>query len=192
MLHSFFRLDPTDALWWETCQMVMDERVYMYALRQRLVDHPEHLYRRITDEKYGFQSLSLLHIAGSKEVAELLLQLGLSVNVTDSMGNTPLHFAALRGLKEVVLVLLKGGADVNQTNDRGESSLDWAATLHIALILQGEGASVGAAFDPHLLDLPLQEVVQKNDSSLKQTLRRLHVDPSRHAAVRQWMHETKN
>jgi hypothetical protein len=172
--------------------MVMDERVYMYALRQRLVDHPEHLYKRVTDEKYGFQSLSLLHITGSKEVAELLLQLGLSVDLTDSMGNTPLHFAAMRGLKEVVLVLLKGGADVNQTNDRGESALDWAATLHIALILQGEGASAGAAFDPHLLDLPLQEVVQKNDSSLKQTLQRLHVDPSRHAAVRQWMHESKN
>ena len=56
-----------------------------------------------------------LHYAGSRQVAELLLNYGQSssVNTINSLGDTPLHLAISHGSTSVVLVLLKHGADMN-------------------------------------------------------------------------------
>ena len=43
-----------------------------------------------------------LHFATTKEVAELLIANGASVNATDKWGNTPLHLAASGGHMDVI------------------------------------------------------------------------------------------
>jgi len=56
-----------------------------------------------------------LHYAGSREIAELLVQHGgaASVNTVNSLGDTPLHLSISHGLTDVVLVLLRHGARVD-------------------------------------------------------------------------------
>ncbi len=50
---------------------------------------------------------------GDLEKINLLIAEGADVNMTDTAGVTPLHFAADRGHKEVVQLLISKGADVN-------------------------------------------------------------------------------
>ena len=52
---------------------------------------------------------------------------GTDVNARNSMGRTPLHYAASRGHKEVVELLIAAGAeDVNAKTKGGLTSLDFA------------------------------------------------------------------
>lgn len=133
---KIFQLRREDWPYWETCQLVMDEGDNTYPLRQQLINYPEHLFKRTNDEHRGYQRLTLLHIVGCSESAQLLICMGLEVNAMDQQGNTPLHFAALRGLKEVVHILLSNGANSQVLNEQGESPLDWSTTVHIHHILQ--------------------------------------------------------
>ncbi|MBA4388265.1 MAG: hypothetical protein C0404_09815 [Verrucomicrobia bacterium] len=62
-----------------------------------------------------------------QEVGRLLAK-GVSVDITDADGDTPLHKAAAGGETNVVNLLLEHGAGVNKTNSYGETPVFIAAT----------------------------------------------------------------
>jgi cytohesin len=68
---------------------------------------------------------------GHAEVASALLKRGADVLAIDSLGQSPLHTAALRGHQRLARVLLDAGAvrasvDLEATNDKGLTSLQLA------------------------------------------------------------------
>lgn len=60
---------------------------------------------------------NLLHFAGSKEMAELLIAQGADVKAKDRFGFTPLHFAAASDRIEVAQTLIAKGADINAQSE---------------------------------------------------------------------------
>jgi serine/threonine protein kinase len=61
---------------------------------------------------------NLLHLAGSKEMAELLIAQGADIKAKDVLGFTPLHFAAAFDRIEVAQTLIAKGADINAQSER--------------------------------------------------------------------------
>ncbi|HEY9607990.1 ankyrin repeat domain-containing protein [Allocoleopsis sp.] len=82
-----------------------------------------------------------LYTAASKEVAEVLIAHGASVNVKDSWGQTPLHTASSR---EVAEVLIARGADVRAKDNQGRTPLHTASTGEVAEVLIAHGADIHA------------------------------------------------
>jgi len=75
-------------------------------------------------DKNGLSLLHLAALANQPELIRFLVQEGLSVDVQDSRGNTPLHHAAYYGKLQAVQTLLALGADLNARNiHRGETPL---------------------------------------------------------------------
>jgi ankyrin repeat protein/serine/threonine protein kinase len=109
---------------------------------------------------------NLLHLAGSKEVAELLIDRGADVKAKDVFGLTPLHFAAAYDRIEVAQTLIAKGADINahsehdvdrwtpfwnvkwemflHCNHKGTTPLFFARSSEMAKLLIAEGANVNA------------------------------------------------
>ena len=75
------------------------------------------------------QSLCECAIRGDLEKINLLIAEGADVNMIDTAGVTPLHFAADRGHKEVVQLLISKGADVNAVTKYGITPLTSATIL---------------------------------------------------------------
>ena len=72
---------------------------------------------------------------------------GLAVNAfcKSSLGNTPLHVAAIQGDDIVVRILLDSGADVNAAGEHGYTPLHEAieqGKYHTAMMLIAHGASL--------------------------------------------------
>jgi ankyrin repeat protein/L-ascorbate metabolism protein UlaG (beta-lactamase superfamily) len=97
----------------------------------------------------GETSLMMATRAGKTDVAELLLEKGVSVNAFVDGGHaTALHTAAQAGSVAVIELLVEHGADVNATGGFGWTPLAWTAMQgHKAAteILIREGADVTAA-----------------------------------------------
>ena len=71
-----------------------------------------------------------LHYAaqsGSVDIIKLLLDTGISVNLTDKDGSTPLHVSAEFGHVEATKFLVERGAVINSTNKYGDTPLLVAA-----------------------------------------------------------------
>ena len=86
------------------------------------------------------QASTVLHFAakGRTEILSLLLEAGVNVNVTNSGGYTPLHWAAaghigVRRSTECVELLLKAGAAVNVATTSGGPLLLGATPFAVAL-----------------------------------------------------------
>lgn len=73
-------------------------------------------------------SLALAAKKGFYPTAKLLLDLGADVNAPDTLGFTPLHFAACDGKEELLGLLLAHGADVSRRDDDGWTALHCAAS----------------------------------------------------------------
>ena len=67
-----------------------------------------------------------LHVAQSKNVAELLLRNGANINAKTPIGVTPLHNAASKGRLAVAETLLAHGADVHAKTENGHTPLAYA------------------------------------------------------------------
>jgi ankyrin repeat protein/serine/threonine protein kinase len=109
---------------------------------------------------------NLLHFAGSKEVAELLIAKGADVKANDAFGFTPLHFAAEFDRIEVAEILIAQGANINARsklffdswtpfwsyrllrslpgNSSGTTPLFFARSTKMAKLLIAKGADVNA------------------------------------------------
>ena len=95
---------------------------------------------------------NLLHFAGSKEVAELLIAKGADVNAKSAYGWIPLHFAAMSDRIKVAQTLIAKGADINAWGETQfepcniicTTPLFWARSPEMAKLLIAKGADVNA------------------------------------------------
>ena len=74
----------------------------------------------------GPTALSTSCMFGKQEAAEVLIRLGANVDLADSEGMTPLHFAVLGGHLHLVQLLLRSGASTTLPNEFGDTAADLA------------------------------------------------------------------
>jgi hypothetical protein len=74
-----------------------------------------------------FEALHQAAAEGRPVAVELLLDLGVPIDLPGQMGGTPLHHAAWWGHGDVVALLLERGADPHRLNDDGSTALAAAA-----------------------------------------------------------------
>ena len=99
---------------------------------------------------------------GDAEVVAGLLKAGVSAEVRDARGYTPLILAAYHGHPATVAALLERGADHGRANDRGQTALAAAVfrqSTQTARVLLGAGAdpdagSQSARLTARFFDLP--------------------------------------
>ncbi len=78
------------------------------------------------NHRAGFSKQSVLHSAGSAEVVRILVKAGLSIELKDDDGRTPLHLAARFEPHEVVVALLELGADARAVDNFQQTPLHQA------------------------------------------------------------------
>ncbi|KAJ2901492.1 hypothetical protein GGI21_004682, partial [Coemansia aciculifera] len=83
--------------------------------------------RFMSDESKTRETVSAMGQANSDDILSMLRQ-GVSANITDAVGRTPLHVASSCGNVEAVRLLIHMGADVNATDRIGNTPLTIAAT----------------------------------------------------------------
>lgn len=93
-------------------------------------EHLQHFFKQnlIIDipNTNGITPLHYACISGSKEVMDLLLDMGCNINAKDKEGNTCLHFGVNSGNERVVKKLLIRGADKTIRNNENKSPYDLA------------------------------------------------------------------
>lgn len=99
---------------------------------------------RLTDPDPNGRKRTLLHNAGGKAVAELLLAQGAEVNARDRFGWTPLHAVPSA---EVAALLIEKGADLNATAQRKLTPLHTTPSADVVRLLVDKGANLEALND---------------------------------------------
>jgi ankyrin repeat protein len=75
----------------------------------------------------GATPLHLCALFGQAKIAELLIEKGADISMTNNDGNTALHLASFFAHSDLVELLLKHGASVRAKNRRGETPADLIA-----------------------------------------------------------------
>ena len=122
-----------------------------------------------TERKY---TLTNAPQKGYKDVIEALLTSKAEVNARNSMGQTPLHMAALAGDNSVLQLLLASKAKVNAKDKSGSTPLHCAALgdeKDVAESLLGSGAEVNAKNDKGAT--PLHWAVEEENEQVAAVLR---------------------
>jgi len=92
-------------------------------------------------EQYSTQIFTFIRMDKTEETEELLAT-GLPVDITDSLGFTPLMMAYQRGLRKIVKVCLRRGASIDMKNHAGDTALHCCGPEHrdLAAYLISKGA----------------------------------------------------
>jgi len=93
------------------------------------------------------KGMTPLHVAATPEVAKLLIEAGVSIDATNKLGWTALHFAALRDRSEVIAALAKAKVNLDARTSKHQTALHFCAErnrLASATVLLEAGASVDA------------------------------------------------
>ncbi|MEX6224021.1 ankyrin repeat domain-containing protein [Providencia hangzhouensis] len=91
-------------------------------------------YGQLIKSMQSKEQKSILHLAaqnGQVMQSQILLKNGVTVNIRDSLGNTPLHDAVNSHALEVAELLLASGADWRVKNNQGLA----AKTFSIIILL---------------------------------------------------------
>ncbi len=72
---------------------------------------------------YNANDLFVSAKSGTKSQIEMIIQDGVSIEVRDADGNTPVIASAIAGKDELVIFLLEKGADLQTTNIKGRTAL---------------------------------------------------------------------
>jgi Ankyrin repeats (3 copies) len=120
-------------------------------------------------ERY-FEALHQAAAEGRARAAEILLDLGVAIDLPGQMGGTPLHHAAWWGHGEVVALLLARGADPHARAETGSTPLAWAAhgSFHSPGPVAGGGTDhlaiarrlveAGAEIEPEMIEVAHAEL----------------------------------
>ena len=85
------------------------------------------------------------------EVVALLLDREADINAKDTLGQTPLHWAAVNTDQELAILLLEWGAEVNTKNNSDQTplhlSVQYGFNLEVTTVLLEWGANVNAKDD---------------------------------------------
>ncbi|KAJ5294455.1 hypothetical protein PENANT_c006G06987 [Penicillium antarcticum] len=136
------------------------------------------------------QNKSLLHLAALKnkvQIAEMLLEKGVSIEVKDSHGNTPLHYACYNGCKQLALFLVRKGANMEAQSATGNRPLHLATvwetriqqideSLRVTSMLLALGASPEPKTDSGVT--PLHLAMKKDGHILCNILLDYGADPT--------------
>lgn len=92
-----------------------------------------------------------------RALAYSLIEKGGSVNVTDSLGLTPLHWAARRAMRQLAYSLIQKGAEINLIDNFGFTPFDYARKTNdneLVRILLENGASAYCKEEKEISDGP--------------------------------------
>jgi ankyrin repeat protein len=98
------------------------------------------------------------------EIIKILLDKGMSVDMTNADDYTPLHISAAKGNLEATKVLVERGADLNKANKYGNTPLIVAALtgkLEVCRYLTENGADINIRDVRALLTVLLFRVMWK-------------------------------
>ncbi|MPQ45890.1 hypothetical protein GCQ56_02610 [Marinifilum sp. N1E240] len=96
-----------------------------------------------------------------RDLANGLIEKGGSVNLADSLGITPLHWAARRAMKQVAYTLIQNGAEVNTVDSFGFTAFDYARKTNskeLVRILLENGASAFCNEENDIFDGPFVDL----------------------------------
>eukprot|EP00927_Polykrikos_kofoidii_P046255 TRINITY_DN4046_c0_g1_i3.p1 TRINITY_DN4046_c0_g1~~TRINITY_DN4046_c0_g1_i3.p1 ORF type:complete len:380 (-),score=51.98 TRINITY_DN4046_c0_g1_i3:1200-2243(-) len=170
----------------------VDALFRLWSSTKAASDHsPDAIYRgEKTEDTFGRTALhnvvatSSCVEKGTNSSLSSLLQKGAKVNVCDSHGETPLHYAARQGSTRDCELLLAYGAQINAPNVREKTPLVIAAEEarhNVCTFLMGHGAGIGSLSERDLASLPLffqKKLEEQRAINVASELSALQVDDS--------------
>ncbi len=150
-------------------------------------------------QQYTEEGWTALHLAGTPEIAAMLLDAGADVNARNQHkvfgpGNSPLSAAVYQDRRDVVRLLIERGADVNQGDNAGWTPLHLAVAngrLQTARMLLEAGASTNVRTEEVLglrwaRKTPLELLAVPDRTGERGTPVRPEVDEEMTALLRQY------
>ncbi len=83
--------------------------------------------------------------SGDIEIVKFFISHGMSVNVIDSVGKTPVHYACEHGQADIAVFFIKHGARLDISDDYGRTPFHeavWADNFSLVKLLADRGASI--------------------------------------------------